>query len=250
MSLASAAELRTLAFGDLKTGIWGAAWTGAPPFLALGAPGTSRIVTDLAVDGSAQDEWRVTADGVELVVAPEGDAAPSSLPEQDIDRFDQLCRVTGQVVIDGDELAVESAGSRGGQAQALDLERFDSLRIVSVWFELTEGLVLLSLRPARARGHDGDQLAAVMLEPDGPVAVAEPRLSTTYTGDGQPSRISMELWLGGDEEVEQFPRRAAGEAVSAGAAFELPGLGVRAELLRCHSRGREGTGMYLLLRGR
>jgi hypothetical protein len=58
--------------------------------------------------------------------------------------------------------------------------------------------------------------------------------------------MSLELWLGGEQE--SYPRRAAGESVGLGVSSFPPGLEIHAELLRCHSRGREGTGVYLLAR--
>jgi hypothetical protein len=70
--------------------------------------------------------------------------------------------------------------------------------------------------------------------------------------------VSIELWLDQDPEVEQFPRRAAGEAlVTRGASAAEPTAAsvdgepeVQAQPLRCHSRGREGAGVYLLVRPR
>ncbi len=79
----------------------------------------------------------------------------------------------------------------------------------------------------------------------------DPRLSTTYRADGSPSRAGVELWLDvGGETQEQYPRRAAGEALAAGVAAASDGLNVEAHALRWHSRGQEGTGVYVLARRR
>ncbi len=40
----------------------------------------------------------------------------------------------------------------------------------------------------------------------------DPRLSTTYDEHGEPLRVGVELWLGDDEDGEQWPRRVAGAA--------------------------------------
>ena len=77
--------------------------------------------------------------------------------------------------------------------------------------------------------------------------VTEPRLSSTYTADGVPARVGLELWLG-EEEGEQYPRRAAGEAIGRAAVSDDPPL--RSELVRWRMRGREGLGVYDLLRAR
>jgi hypothetical protein len=251
VSVAVAPALRTLAFGDLQTGIWGAAWAGPQQFLALGGPGTSTIAWAVTVgDAEEGEDWRLSGDGVELVFAPVSDAARAPDLNAEVGSFDQLCRVSGRLLLDGVEHEVQCGGRRGSSMQAVDLQRFESVRDVSAWFEPPEGLAVRALRPRNVPGHDGDLLTVALLDTDGPVPVADPRLSTTYTATGQPSRVSLELWLGDDESEEQFQRRAAGQAVGAGGAFEGPGLEVRAELLRWHSRGQEGTGMYLLVRGR
>jgi hypothetical protein len=57
----------------------------------------------------------------------------------------------------------------------------------------------------------------------------------------------LELWLA-DEDSEPYPRRAAAQAVGAGVRGTGEGLQqVSAHLLRWHSRGRNGTGVYLLV---
>jgi hypothetical protein len=110
---------------------------------------------------------------------------------------------------------------------------------------------LVSLRPRNASGHGDDILTAALFEPGSTRAVAEPRLSTTYTATGAPSRMSLELWLDDDEEeTGRYPRRAAGEATGARARFDRGELSIDAELLRCTSHGRQGAGVYLIVRAK
>ena len=54
------------------------------------------------------------------------------------------------------------------------------------------------------------------------------------------------LWLDDDEGGDQYPRRAAGESLKVGLTTGEGAVQLRATLLRCHSRGREGVGVYLL----
>jgi hypothetical protein len=89
-------------------------------------------------------------------------------------------------------------------------------------------------------------VTAAVLDPQGTAAVADPRFSTTYTAAGKPLRASFELWLGQAEE--EFPRRAAGEAVGPAASLHVAGMDVRAALFRWHSRGLDGAGVYILAR--
>jgi hypothetical protein len=107
-----------------------------------------------------------------------------------------------------------------------------------------------AFRPRKAKAHDGDLLAAAVIAPDGSPPVEDPRLSTTYAGDGWPARAGLELWLAGEEPDQQYPRRASGEALGVRARGLAGDLELQAEPFRWHSRGREGAGMYLLARRR
>jgi hypothetical protein len=223
--------LRTVTFGDLEAGTWGVFWG---PFAAI--DGT--LLPSPTIEGtSSQEDWRLIADGAELTVTAAGPASPP-------DAFAQLCRVHGQV----GERAIDCLGRRGSDPQELDPSRFESVREISAWFEPDEGLALVALRPRKARDHGADVVTAALLDRAETVTVADPRLSTTYAADGRPSRMSLELWL--DDEQEQYPRRAAGEAVGDAVSSATAGLEIQAAPLRCHSRGREGTGVYLIARVR
>ncbi len=73
-----------------------------------------------------------------------------------------------------------------------------------------DGIAVAAVRPRKASGHANDAVHAALLDPcAGVTAVAEPRLSTTYGGDGTPTRAGLELWL--EDENEHYPRRAAGD---------------------------------------
>jgi hypothetical protein len=240
------AALRTVAFGDPNAGVWGKVLVQdeqPAAFVALGAGADAATFTSLVLEGSDDaEQWRLRTGDAELTIAPAGTAVGSTR----IAGFDQLCRVTGAFVTGGSEHRVDSLGHRAARSIADDAARFESIREVCAWFESGDGLALVSLRPRRARGHDADLVAAALLDADDGVAVADPRLSTTYTAAGSPSRVSLELWTGAEDE--QFPRRAAGEAVGARARQASGGSDVLAELLSWHSRGADGTGVYLLAR--
>ncbi len=220
----------TVAFGDLDTCAWGVVWGS---FAAVG----DQVLGPLTIEVGAEKDWLISADGTQLAVTPEG-------PPSSDEGLGQLCRVRGQV----GEIAVDCLGQRQSQSEPFDASRYDSVRAVSAWFEPDEGLTALALRPRKAGNHAKDLVTATLLDPAGPVVVEDPRLSTTYAADGRPTRMSLELWLG--DEQEHYPRRAAGESVGLGLSSTLPGLEIQAELLACHSRGREGTGVYLLARVR
>lgn len=239
-------HLRSVAFGSLDGGLWGAAWSARGLIAVLGAPvpGFARAIAGAALDGSDTDEWRFTGEGVDLSVTPLGEAVRIG----DADGFEQLCRVSGSATFGGEQQDVSCLGRRA-ERSGVELGELDSVRDVAAWFEPDDGIGLIALRPRRSRGHERDSISAAVLDSAGAAPVADPRLSTTYDEHGVPMRAGLELWMDGDEAA-QYPRRAAGESVGSGADLELDGIPVRAELLRWHSRGRKGAGVYLLAHGR
>jgi hypothetical protein len=246
--------LRTLAFGDLERGIWGAAWVpvdDGPALTALGADGSVTFGSGLrySVDEYG-GEWRVDGDGTVLTVSPVGDPVGVAATDDHVDGFDQLCRVTGRFQLGGAEVEVETLGLRSSRSGGFDLGKLESVRAVSTWFEPDEGLALMAFRARKAKGHDGDVLTAAVLGTEASAAAEDPRLSTTYDADGWPVRAGLELWIAGEDEDEQYPRRASGEATGAHAEFADGGLELQVEPFRWHSHGRDGAGMYILARRR
>jgi hypothetical protein len=247
--------LRTLAFGELEpAGVWGAAWianSDGSALTALGVGGAAGALADVnfsaATDG---EDWRLDAGAAALLVAPAGEAVAVHASEGGLEGWDQLCRVSGRFEHDGIEHAVDCLGLRTWWSAPVDLERFQSIRVVSAWFEPDDGLTVTAFRPRKAKAHDQDVLAAAVIAPDVSATVDDPRVSTTYQGDGWPARAGLELWLAGEEPEHQYPRRASGEATGARVEAVSGALEVRAEPFRWHSRGRAGAGAYLLARRR
>ncbi|HWF24141.1 MAG TPA: hypothetical protein VG275_01740 [Solirubrobacteraceae bacterium] len=240
MSHGPPAEIRSFSFGDPAGELVGTASAWAGGFCSsFGGP--------FEVEGSDPgEEWRLTGDGFELTFAPVGEPGELELADAGISALYQLAHVRGTVTIDGEARAVDGAGQRSRRMGAPDGKRFGSLRAVSGWFGEEDGLALLAVRPRRARGHDSELLAAVLIEGGVAVRVTEPRLSSTYTSDGAPARVGLELWIG-EEDAEQYPRRAAGETLGRSLLCDDS---LRAELLRLRMRGREGTGLYELVQSR
>lgn len=239
---------RTLAFGDLDGTAWGIAWIPDPGrlgFVALGSDTqTVTVEASLTPDG---DNWRLHGYGVELTVSAAGEGS------QDLNgEFDAICRVHGGITVEGVEHDVDCLGRLAVHSGTGDLQRFESIRDVSAWFDPTHGLSLVAMRPRKSRGQESDLVTAVALEPEGTLAIGDPRLSTTYGADGRPLRVGLELWVDGDEEAEeeQFPRRAGGEVVGRAAKGRVGPFEVLAQFVRWDSRYGDGAGVYLLARQR
>jgi hypothetical protein len=240
--------MRTLAFGELDASFWGVAWSPAPGaagFVGLG-DGSSGALSGAELQGVGErGDWHLDGDGLQLTASPaEGDTAVIEATG-----FDQLCRVRGRAVLGGIEREIDCIGRRGAHGEGVNLDRYEAVRDLCAWFEPGDGLALVALRPRKSRGQDADLIDAAVFDPERTLVIAQPRLSTTYTGDGRPLRAGLELWLG-DEDEEQYPRRATGEAAGDGAAGALEGYDVRARPFRWRSRGRVGVGIYLLARRR
>jgi hypothetical protein len=249
VSAVASRSIRTVAFGDLEAGVWGVAWSNGEAFAALGPLRSDASVSGaiVTVAGSEPDEeWTLTAPDFELRVTPHSEPVVSS----EIDGFDQLCRVHGPAVVGGEHRALDLPGRRGSHHPALEPGELESIRDVSAWFGESGGVALTALRPSGVKGHDRDVIAASVFDADGAVGVADPRLSTTYAGAGSPLRVGLELWIDQEESEQQYPRRAAGEAVGAHADWSVGSFLVEAHPLRCRSRGAEGAGVYLLARRR
>jgi hypothetical protein len=238
---ASPPALRIVAFADPEARVWGTALDAGAPAIVFGTrSGTGGAAGPDAIRLEARDgAWSLAGEGVELTIAPDdGDRPPVG--------GEELCQVRGTLVVDGEPVTVDCRGTR--TEDAIAVSELDSLRGVWGWFEERHAVGLLALRPRGRGGHDNDRLEATLFDTEGAVDVDEPRLSTTYTARGRPLRASLELWV--SEGEEQYPRRAAAEALGDGGTVSGDGIALQVSPMRCHSRGLDGTGVYLLARFR
>jgi hypothetical protein len=256
MTEAQLDSFRALAFGDLETGIWGAA-------LLSPAGATASFADTLELDaGDAGDEWLLAAAGVELRFTPSSERAAFG-PAVGADGFVQLGEVRGALRRSGAE---EEVGCVGICSELIvPAVPYESIRCATGWLGPDLGFAALAVRPRGADGHDADIVACAWLEDGAPLELDEPRLSTTYSAAGLPLRAGLELWpveeerdsddAGGehapeDEKAEEparyYPRRVAGETERDASRLELPGATIRVELFRWRTRGREGAGVYAL----
>jgi hypothetical protein len=247
MTTGDAAQLRTLVFGDVEGGVWGAVVSAPVPLVAFGA-GADALATAGPVDavwGGEGRGWRLAGDGFELRVAGgREDVTPEAADDGEVvSGFQELCRVQGTITLGGAALELDCIGTRS-VIDGVDAGSLGSARAVAGWFADDEAFMLLSLRAQEGLGQETDLVAATLFDPEGWTPVDDPRLSTTYTEAGAPTRTNLELWIG--EGENEFPRRAAGEASGAGADLQTDGRELRVVPLRCHSRGREGAGVYVL----
>jgi len=230
------------AFGDLEAGSWAVAIGGSDPRLVLGSlDGSGQPETaPAAFETSASGAWTLTAAGHTLTVAP-APAASAGEPSGAV----ELCRVQGTAGADGSEREIDHAGVR---CAALDVDKLDSLRLLAAWFPEGVAVGLIAIRPSGARGNDRDAVAAAISGQPEAMHVYDPRLSSTCGRDGSLIRAGIELWLGESEDGDLYPRRFAGESTGAHTVLVGDGFRTSAYPLRCHSRGGDGAGIWIITR--
>jgi hypothetical protein len=207
-----------IAFADTAEGVQGIAIAGAGALLAT--PDGVRALPGPGPAARAAGGFELAVHGeLELAFEPAGGARGH----------------VGATAVDG-AAAILEIDDDGGRALT---------RAVAIFLGPVT-LALSATRPPGARGHGEERLSAVLVEGDPPAAleIADPRLSTTYDGEGRVIHCGLELW---ESEESEFPRRAAGEASAHG---ELTHAGVattRVAFLDCHGDGgRRGPGVYAI----
>jgi hypothetical protein len=251
----SAIVVRAVAFGTPDGSVWGAGLDAGVPAM-VATVGAEQVAIALAWNAE-RPEWALSGDRISVTVSPtsepqppagdgeppagddEPPAPPASPAPLSWSGRQELCRVTGTVngaEIDCVGVRTELTGVRPGE--------LGSVRGFSGWVSDEEAVTLLALRSGSEAHHERDLVAATVFEPDRWMSSHDPRLSTTYDGDGNPTRATLEMWIRQGER--EFPRRAAGEAAGPSVSVAGDHLTLQVLPLRCHSRGSDGAGIYLL----
>ena len=250
MSPSQSGAVRAIAFSSDDGSSWGAAVSDGEKWSLVSGPAGSVAgavtVTEepdgawrLEVEGGAlslvamaeQPPTPTAVDGGEAPAAPEIPFVPGAGPE--------LCRLTGTA--SGDSVAWRGIRVRIAPSSPKDAP--GSARFVAGWFADGSAVGIIAARPRRHDRPDHDLTSATLFDPERWVPVTEPRLSTTYDGADDPVRVNLELWVG--EGEHEYPRRTAGEAAGA-PALAADDAALQVTPLRCHSRGEEGVGVYVL----
>ncbi len=158
--------------------------------------------------------------------------------------YDQTCMVTGSVSHGGRSYGVRCLGQRGHQWGTPDWGGIELARSLSAWMGPERAVTLTAVRPAKAKHHDDEAVAAFLVDRGEPRAVFDPRLSTTYDGELRQRRAGLELWM---SEEGGHAHRAAGEVVC-GTTVELGELRLDSAFFQWRMEGRSGTGRYDVMR--
>ena len=208
-------------------------------------PSWESMTVDAVTLASAEplSEWSLRWDGrVDLRFSAL--SAPIETAAGGLAGYEQLCRVEGTATVEGRERRLACLGQRGHNWGVADWDAMDLARTVSAWWDDEHALMLTAIRPAGAGDHAAEELTAHLVEGE-PLAVADPRLSTTYDAEGRQRRAGMELYVTGEED--EYPRRVAGE-VACGTSLDLGRLRLDCAFFEWRTEGRAGIGRYDLLR--
>jgi hypothetical protein len=238
----------TVAFGDPSAGVYGLARTSAS---AEDAGGMGILFVDgevaaVKAEGVAIEvveplrRWRASFTGA-FDVELEALSPPAEVEVGDMRGYEQLCRVTGRAA--GREVAC--LGQHGHAWGRVDWSKLALARTVTAWLDEQTGVTLSALRAASAKHHSDETIAAHVVLGGAPVAVADPRLSTTYDAGGRQVHAGLELWVGDGEG--EYPHRAAGEVVC-GTTVDLGSLRLDCAFFEWRMEGRSGVGRYDVVR--
>ncbi len=111
--------------------------------------------------------------------------------------------------------------------------------------ETADGMIVCTATGEKGtRGHGDERTTATLRTGGEEIPFEESLISTQYDGDGNPTRLGLELW---PEDADQSSRaaatRVAGSLLGGAKSGEA-----WAGLFRCHTDGSEGLGSYLLWR--
>jgi hypothetical protein len=291
------ADQRSGVQGTIRLGLAGSAASGLLMVFVDGKPVVAKAEGGIAVpDGSESyddvrvagivhtvdrphQRWTVQAEteggGVDLTFEASGppfvlDAGQPAAQWGGMEGYEQPCRVTGSVTVDGPggsrRIAIDGVGQRGHQWGAPDWTRLTVTRTITGWFGTEVAFNVSSMRPEGAESHadeiswasvaralrpdvddEGDEESTdAELDATDPVREAmltpEPRISTTIDETGRHVDATIELW----ESDEGPVWTATGEAIS-GTTLELGRLRLDMAFFRWRMGGREGVGRYDIL---
>ena len=260
-------DAMTFAFADREAGFFGLARAGVADGQgsALGVLFAGREPVSLVAEGGfaidadadwddlnlpgltvrtlePQARWQVvlaTEPGFELEF--EAASPPAEFePLGGMEGHERLCRVRGTAA----GRPIDCLGQRGRSWGTADWGGIVLTRSLGAWLDEGPSVVYSAVRPAGTDNHAEEAQWGALLDGESAVAMADPRLSTTYDGDGHQRRAGLELWVGEDYD---YPRRGAGQ-VLCGSSVELGSLRLDLAFFGWTLDGRRGVGRYDVLR--
>jgi hypothetical protein len=230
-------------FGDIQAGIGGLAWDLGEPGALLLSNGEVRQASFALERDLETTTIEITADGetVEATLAPERTLVEH--PDADNSFEFKATAALTEVRSKGGDQTFECAGQLS-EWVGDPLEGASVLRHLAIGGGPGPQLIATSRGVPGGDGHGGERAVGWLLSGDTGVPYVETLISTQYDGNGDPTRIGLELW---PEDADQSSRAAATRVSGSPLGGRRAGS-VWAGLFRCHTDGAEGLGTYLLWR--
>jgi hypothetical protein len=152
-------------------------------------------------------------------------------------RYEQLCRVRGELRAAGRVVQIDGVGRRSHAWGDPSGARVRSLYAIAG----DRSVTLTAVQPSEGAPHGRELVAAHLLRSESPPEVlAAARLSTIYDAGGRPRTAGAELYV----EGEEYPRRISGEAIC---RAQDQRAHIRAACFRWSVDGEPGQGGYQLI---
>jgi hypothetical protein len=225
-------------FGDASVGIGGLAWDLAEPAAVLLSQGEARSGTFALELGGDDATLQITAGDTTVEATLSARTAEIAL---DGGPTTSVC--VAEVRSEGGAPTVECTGQICRWA-ASPLEGSGTFRQIAVEAGDEALLVITARGEPGAAGHGEEQAQGWLIQGEDVTAYEESLISTQYDGEGDPTRIGLELW---PADADQTSRAAATRA-SGNLLGGARSGGAWAGFFRCHTGEFEGIGSYLLWR--
>ena len=224
------------------------AFAGREPLGAIAEAGATPPDAVVAETEAPLERWRVRAGGaVAFELEFEALTEPVSYSGRQpvvkaggMEGYEQLCRVRGRV----GGTSLSGVGQRGHSWGNPDWDKIALTRSLGAWFAEGTGVVLATVRGAKASSHADEAMWGASFTGERTVELDEVRLSTTSDSEQRQIRAGLELWLTKDDE---YPVRGVGEVVT-GSTLELGALRLDVAFFRWHIEGRTAYGRYDVIR--
>jgi hypothetical protein len=238
-----AARAFVCGFGDVNAGLGGLAWDLGEPGALLLNKGEVRQATFALEHDLETTTVEITADTdtVEATLAPERTLIEH--PDADNPVEFKATGALAEVRSKGANQTFECAGQIS-EWIGDPLEGAAILRHLAIGGGPDSHLIATARGLPGAGGHGSERAIGWLLSGESGVPYEETLISTQYDGNGDPTRIGLELW---PEDADQSSRAAA-TRVSGSLLGGLRAGPVWAGLFSCHTDGAEGVGSYLLWR--
>lgn len=158
--------------------------------------------------------------------------------------YEQVVRVRGDVRVGTQKVRVDCLGQRGHSWGEPDWTDIVEARTITAWAGPSLAASAVAIRREGQKAHDQDALGVTFFGPEGPVAIADARLSTTLDGDGRQRKASLELY---EDDEEAHGHRAAGQ-VHCGTTLDLGRLTLDTSFFTWSFEGQPAVGRFDVLR--